>query len=167
MYNILIPEKGAWKLEVAEKPEDNPTLKGTSTYFDAGGGGGGVLSTAADYARFAQMLLNGGELDGVRILSRKTVEVMTGSHTGDMIIPILGRGFGFGMGVGVYSGGAEVPIMRSIGTFGWSGAAGTTCFIDPVEKLIGICFSQVLMHRVMEDNTYHEEFERLVYQSLL
>jgi CubicO group peptidase (beta-lactamase class C family) len=162
-----VPEKGVWKLEVAEKPEDNPTLKGTSTYFDAGGGGGGVLSTAADYARFAQMLLNGGELDGVRILSRKTVEVMTGSHTGDMIIPILGRGFGFGMGVGVYNGGAEVPIMRSIGTFGWSGAAGTTCFIDPVEKLVGICFSQVFMHRVMEDNTYHEDFERYIYQSLL
>jgi len=158
---------GEWKLEVDEKPEDNPTFTGTNNYFDAGGGGGGVLSNAADYARFAQMLLNGGELDGVRILGRKTVELMTSSHTGDMLIPLTGPGFGFGMGLGVYKGGAEVPIMCSIGTFGWSGAAGTTCFIDPVEELIGICFSQVFMHRVMQDNTYQEEFERLVYQSLI
>jgi CubicO group peptidase (beta-lactamase class C family) len=158
---------GGWKLEVDEKPENNPTLTGAITYLDAGGGGGGVLSTAADYARFAQMLLNGGELDGARILGRKTVELMTSSHTGDMLLPLTGPGFGFGMGVGVYKGGGEVPIMRSIGSYGWSGAAGTTYFCDPKEDLICVCFSQVFMHQVMGDNTYQEEFERLVYQSLL
>ena len=158
---------GEWKLEVAEKPENNPTLTGSMTYFDAGGGGGGVLSTAADYARFAQMLLNGGELDGVRILGRKTVELMTSSHTGDIVLSLTGPGFGFGMGVGVYKGGGEVPIMRSIGSYGWSGAAGTTYFADPREDLVCVCFSQVFMHQVMGDNTYQEEFERLVYQSLI
>ena len=165
LYRPVMKE-GEWKLEVDEKPENNPSLTGTMNYIDAGGGGGGVLATAADYVRFAQMLLNGGELDGVRILGRKTVELMTSSHTGDMPIPMTGPGFGFGMGVGVYEGGGEVPIMRSIGSYGWSGAAGTTYFADPKENLIGVCFTQVFMHQVMGDNNYQEEFERLVYQSL-
>ena len=160
-------EAGKWKLSVAEKPETSEKVTGPRTYFEAGGGAGGVLSTAADYARFAQMLLNGGELDGVRILGRKTVELMTSSHTGDMVlIPIPGPGFGFGMGVGVYKGGG-IPIMRSVGTFGWSGMAGTTYFADPKEDLVGVCFTQVFMHEVMIDNLYQEEFERLVYQALL
>src|SRR4030042_998571 len=155
-------EKGKWKLSVAEKPETSEKVTGPKTYFEAGGGGGGVLSTAGDHARFAQMLLNGGELEGVRILGRKTVELMTSSHTGDMFLPLPGPGFGFGMGVGVYKGG-DIPIIRSIGTYGWSGAAGTTYFADPKEDLICVCFSQVFMHQVMGDNTYQEEFERLVY----
>jgi CubicO group peptidase (beta-lactamase class C family) len=157
---------GKWKLSVAEKPETSEKVIGPKTYFEAGGGAHGVLSTAADYARFAQMLLNGGELDGVRILGRKTVELMTSSHTGDMVLPIPGPGFGFGMGVGVYKGGG-IPIMRSIGTFGWGGMAGTTCFVDPKEDLVCVCFTQVFMHTVMTDNIYQEEFERLVYQALL
>jgi len=161
-----VNEAGKWKLSVAEKPETSEKIIGPRTYFEAGGGAGGVLSTVADYARFAQMLLNGGELDGVRILGRKTVELMTSSHTGDMVLPIPGPGFGFGMGVGVYKGGG-IPIMRSIGTYGWSGMAGTTYFADPKEDLVCVCFTQVFMHEVMIDNIYQEEFERLVYQSLL
>lgn len=169
-FSILyrpVHESGKWKLSVAEKPETSEKVTGPRTYFEAGGGAGGVLSTAADYARFAQMLLNGGELDGVRILGRKTVELMTSSHTGDMLLlPIPGPGFGFGMGVGVYKGGG-IPIMRSVGTFGWSGMAGTICFADSREDLICVCFTQVFMHEVMIDNIYQEEFERLVYQALL
>jgi CubicO group peptidase (beta-lactamase class C family) len=161
-----VKKKGSWELAVMDRPETSEKFKGPKTYFEAGGGRGGVLTTAADYARFAQMLLNGGELDGVRVLSRKTIELMTSSHTGDIILPMTGPGFGFGMGVGVYKGGG-VPILRSIGTYGWSGAAGTIYFADPKEKLIGICFTQVFTHRMMPDNNYQEEFERLVYQSLL
>jgi CubicO group peptidase (beta-lactamase class C family) len=139
---------------------------GPRTYFEAGGGGGGVLSTVADYARLAQMLLNGGELEGERILGRKTVQLMTSSHTGeDLYIGLTGPGFGFGMGVGVYKG-STPPLFRSIGTYGWSGAAGTTCIIDPKEELIWLCFTQVMMHNTMPGNTCHEDFERLVYQSL-
>jgi CubicO group peptidase (beta-lactamase class C family) len=160
-------EAGKWKLSIAEKPETSEKVTGPKTYFEAGGGAGGVLSTAADYARFAQMLLNGGELDGVRILGRKTVELMTSSHTPDDIYPVMaGPSFGFGMGVGVYKGGG-IPIMRSIGTFGWGGAAGTTCFADPKEDLVCVCFTQVFMHQVMVNNTFQEDFERLVYQSLI
>ena len=161
------PSSNGWELVVSEKPETSEKVTGPRTYFEAGGGGGGVLSTVADYARFAQMLLNGGELDGVPILGRKSVELMSSSHTpDDFYIPLTGPGFGFGMGVGVYKGGTP-PLMRSIGTYGWSGAAGTTCIIDPKEELIILCFTQVMMHRTMPGNTCHEDFERLVYQSLI
>jgi CubicO group peptidase (beta-lactamase class C family) len=80
---------------------------------------------------------------------------------------MTGRGFGFGMGVGVHTGGSWRPIMRSIGAYSWGGAAGTTYFADPKEDLIAVCFTQVLMHTMMPGNTYQEEFERLVYQSLV
>ena len=156
-----------WQLAVSERPETSERVVGPKTYFEAGGGGGGVLSTVADYARFAQMLLNGGELDGERILGRKTVQLMTGSHTSeDLYIGLTGLGFGFGMGVGVYKG-STPPLLRSVGTYGWSGAAGTTCIIDPKEELIWLCFTQVMMHHTMPGNTCHENFERLVYQSLI
>ena len=161
-----VREGGGWKLSVAEVPEKSEKVTGPKTYFEAGGGAGGVLSTAADYARFAQMLLNGGELEGTRIISRKMVELMTRSHTGDVPLSIPGPGFGFGMGVGVYLGGG-IPIIRSVGTYGWGGAAGTTYFANPKEDLVCVCFTQVFMHMVMPGNTYQEEFERLVYQSLL
>ena len=109
---------GKWKLDVSEEPAKSGKGHRTESYFEAGGGGGGVLSTAADYARFSQMLLNKGDLDGVRIISRKSVELMTGSHTGD--IDVMGRsGFGFGIGVGVSRGGG-IPGYRSPGTFGWA-----------------------------------------------
>lgn len=163
-----VPEKGKWQLRVQERPEKNERLTGRKVDFDAGGGDGGLLCTAADYARFGQMLLNGGELDGVRILSRKSVEMMTACHTGDMVIDIPGPGYGFGLGVGVYKGGGDLPPeWRSVGTFGWGGAAGTNFFADPKEDLIAIIFGQVLAHGVMPGNNYQEDFERLVYQSLM
>jgi len=161
-----VKKKGGCELAVMDRPETSEKFKGPKVYFEAGGGRGGVLSTAADYTRFAQMLLNGGELGGVRILGRKTVELMTSSHTGNINVPITGPGFGFGMGVGVYKG-SDVPTLRSIGSYGWSGAAGTIYFADPKEELIGICFTQVFTHRNIPDNNYQEEFERLVYQALI
>ncbi len=161
------PSKDGWKLVVSELPEKSERVLGPQAYYEGGGGGGGVLSTTADYARFAQMLLNGGELEGGRIIGRKTVELMSSSHTAeDLYIPLTGPGFGFGMGVGVYKG-CTPPLMRSIGTYGWSGAAGTTCIIDPREDLIWLCFTQVMMHQMMPGNTCHEDFERMVYQSLI
>ena len=156
-----------WKLAVVERPETSEKVKGPKVYFGAGGDMGGILSTVADYARFGQMLLNGGELDGVRILGRKTVELMTASHTGNILIPMLGHGFGFGMGVGVHTGGRWAPRIRSVDAYGWGGAAGTTYFADPKEGLLAVCFTQVLTHLMMPENTYQEDFERLVYQALL
>ncbi len=160
-------ENQQWCITAYDRPETSEKLKGPKIYFGAGGNMGGILSTVADYARFAQMLLNNGELDGVRILGRKSVEIMTANHTGNMVIPMQGPGFGFGMGVGVYAGGSPRPIMRSAGTYGWGGAAGTTFFVDPKEKLLAVCFTQVLNAMIMPGNNYQEEFERLVYQGLI
>jgi CubicO group peptidase (beta-lactamase class C family) len=162
-------EDRKWKIALFDKPETSEKL-GPKKYFGTGGDMGGLLSTASDYARFSQMLLNNGELNGTRILSRKSVELMTSNHTGNIVIPMIGPGFGFGMGVGVYSGdlsGTSRITMRSPGTYGWGGAAGTTFFVDPKEKLFAICFTQVFNHMIMPDNNYQEEFERLVYQALL
>lgn len=159
-------ENQEWCLNVLDRPETSEKIKGPKIYFSAGGEMGGLLSTAVDYARFAQMLLNGGELDSVHIMGRKSVEIMTANHTGNILLPMLGPGFGFGMGVGVYAGGSPQPIMRSAGTYGWGGAAGTTFFVDPKEKMLAVCFTQVLNHRMMSENTYQEDFERLVYQAL-
>jgi CubicO group peptidase (beta-lactamase class C family) len=158
-------KEGKWKLVINEEPAKSEKVLGPKTYFEAGGGGGGVLSTAADYARFAQMLLNKGELEGVRIISRKSFELMTSNHTGELEARSK-PGFGFGVGIGVYRGGGSL-IHRSVGAFGWSGAAGTTFFVDPKEDLFAIIFSQVFMHEAMPGNTYQEEFERLVYESLV
>jgi CubicO group peptidase (beta-lactamase class C family) len=113
------------------------------------------------------MLLNEGELNDVRILSRKSVEIMTSNHTDDMVVPLLKPGFGVGMGVGVYLGTSPDPIMRSPGSFGWSGAAGTTFFADPCEELVAVCFTQTYNHLMMPDNSYQEDLKRLVYQALL
>lgn len=159
-------EDGQWQLEIADRPEASPKVVGSRDRFDAGGSFGGLLATIGDYARFGQMLLNGGELDGVRILGRKTVELMTSSHTHDMPIPMLGAGFGFGLGVGVRTGNVGRQLLRSVGSFGWGGYAGTNYLADPKEGLMTLCFSQVLAHAVMPDNLYQEDFERLVYQAL-
>jgi CubicO group peptidase (beta-lactamase class C family) len=160
-------ENKQWQMAVYDRAETSEKVKGPKTCFGAGGDMGGLLSTAADYARFGQMLLNGGELDGVRILGRKSVEIMTSNHTGNINIPMPGPGFGFGMGLGVYKGDSPLPILRSPGTFGWGGAAGTSFFADPKEKLMAICFTQMFNAMIVPENNYQEEFERLVYQALL
>ncbi len=167
--NCYRPSKksGKWEMAIYDKGETSEKVKGPKVCFGPGGDMGGVLSTIGDYARFAQMLLNKGELEGVRILGRKSVELMTSNHTGGIPIPMNGSGFGFGLGVGVYLGGSPRPVMRSAGTFGWGGAAGTSFFVDPREKLIAICFTQMFNHRMMPGNNYQEDFEKLVYQALL
>ena len=149
--------------ETAEGSEKNT---GPRTEFGGGGDMGGVLCTAGDYARFAQMLLNGGELDGVRIIGRKTVDLMIGNHTGDMVIPMTGPGFHWGLGVSTYHGRDRFPLIRSVGSYGWGGAAGTFYWGDPAEELIAVCLTQVLNAGMMPGNTYQEEFQRLCYQAL-
>lgn len=158
---------GEIKLVATEKAATSEKVLGPRTEFSAGGDMGGVLSTAGDYARFGQMLLNGGELDGARIIGRKTVEMMIGNHTGSMTIPMTGRGFHWGLGVAMYHGRDIPPLIRSVGTYGWGGAAGTTYFADPAEGMLGVCLTQVLNHGMMPDNNYQETFQRLAYQALV
>lgn len=107
-------------------------------------GGGGLFSTAADYARFAQMLLNGGQLGGVRLVSRKTVELMTQDHLVGLADPhpngIPAHGFGFGVRVVTHLGASTT--IGSAGTFGWDGAASTTVQIDPKERTVAMLLLQ-------------------------
>ncbi|MCY3884130.1 MAG: serine hydrolase [Gammaproteobacteria bacterium] len=158
---------GKMQLSIQDKAETSEKNVGPRTEFGGGGDSGGVLSTASDYARFGQMLLNGGELDGVRILGRKTVDMMIGNHTGDMTIPMTGPGFHWGLGVATYHGRDRFPLIRSVGTYGWGGAAGTTYFADPQESMLGVVLTQVTNHGAMPNNTYQETFQRLAYQSLV
>ena len=159
-------KEGRWGLTATEKAATSDKTVGQRTFFAAGGDEGGLLSTAGDYARFGQMLLNGGELDGVRILGRKTVDYMTADHSEGMVIPTRGPGFGWGIGVVGRHSTAGLPVMRSVGAYGWAGAAGTNYFGDPKEGLVLVCFTQVLNRLMMPGNTYWEEMERIVYQSL-
>ncbi|MGH2686740.1 MAG: serine hydrolase domain-containing protein, partial [Actinomycetota bacterium] len=118
-------------------------------------GGGGLVSTAADYLRFCQMLLNGGELDGVRILGRKTVELMTSNHLpgdGELRSYALPGGYGevgmdgmgFGLTMAVSQGPVETQVIGSRGEFMWGGAASTIFWVDPAEELIVVFMTQLI-----------------------
>lgn len=127
-------------------------------------GGGGLVSTAGDYLRFAQMLLNYGELDGVRLLGRKIVELMTTNHLPDGVYSSDDQSSGFGLGVSVLLNVAKAQLPGSVGNYGWSGAANTNFWIDPQEGLIGI-----LMLQYMPMDTYPviPDFRTLTYQALV
>jgi CubicO group peptidase (beta-lactamase class C family) len=132
-------------------------------------GGGGMVSTARDYLRFAQMLLNGGELEGARILSRKTLRYMTSDHlaemprakTGPNYLPGPGYGFGLGFAVRTEAGTAVMP--GSVGDFTWSGLAGTYFWIDPEEDFLAI----FLMQAPEQRTHYRQLFRNLVYAALV
>jgi|SRR5580658_417335 CubicO group peptidase (beta-lactamase class C family) len=124
-------------------------------------GGGGLVSTALDYARFLQMSLDGGTLDGVRLLSRKTIEFMTADHLGP--IPGLeaarGPGLGFGLGYAVRLHRGIAHHQGSQGNYYWGGAAGTRFFVDPSERLCAILMNQAPGRR----EHYTTLFPNLVY----
>ena len=128
-------------------------------------GGGGLFSTVGDYARFAQMLLNGGELDGVRVLGRKSVELMSRNHvthlppTDDPWTP---AGFGFGVSVQVESAFAAGGL-GSPGQYGWQGYATTYFTVDPRERMIALLLVQ---HQPYNENGLFERFANAVYGAL-
>jgi CubicO group peptidase (beta-lactamase class C family) len=135
-------------------------------------GGGGLLSTAADYMRFCQMMLNKGELDGTRYLGRKTVELMTGNHLrGDMAAMGQPRwsestceGIGFGLGFSVMLDPAKAQILGTPGEFAWGGAASTAFWVDPLEEIVAVFLTQLL-----PSSTYpiRPQLKQLVYQALV
>ena len=129
------------KIELSEAPTAGSRyVAEPHTYFS---GAGGLVSTARDYFRFHQMMLNGGELDGARILSPKTVELMTANHTGDKGIWLAGPGYGFGLGYAVVTDLGPSGTPRSEGSYYWGGAFGTIFWVDPSEELIGILMEQI------------------------
>ena len=137
---------------IAEPLPTNRVLASGNEMFDPRveakleSGGGGMMGTAMDYARFCQMLLNGGTLDGKRILGPRTVAYMASDHLGSTIKPgpnyLPGPGFGFGLGFAVRTAAGEVPAAGSVGEYNWSGAAGTTFWIDPKEKMFVVFMIQ-------------------------
>ena len=108
---------------------------GPRTYFS---GGGGLVSTASDYVRFAQMMLNGGKFNRVRLLSRKTVELMTSNQLAKMDVD-----YGFGLGFGIVRDVSDLNEIGSVGRYGWGGFFFTNFFVDPQEQMIGIFMCQL------------------------
>lgn len=128
-------------------------------------GGAGLCSTIDDYARFYQMLLNGGEVDGVRLLGRKTVELMRVDHLGGLphVGDTLPAWAGFGLTFAVNPGPGRSPEVGSEGAYWWGGAAGTSFWIDPKERLFGIFLIQILP----PNNNAAQQFQRMAYESLV
>ena len=163
-------------MRLVETPEDSDYRNAEPVPF----GGSGLVSTAADYLRFAQMLLNGGELDDVRLLGRKTVELMMADHLGpDIKRPRLNEswlgqtenrsgdmnlGLGHGYGGYVITDVAENDVPGSVGTYAWGGGASTYFFIDPQEELIGLFLTQLT-----PSSSYplRAQFRGLVYQAII
>ncbi len=129
-------------------------------------GGGGMVSTAIDYARFAQMLLNGGTLNGKRILGPKTVAYMTSDHMSAAIAPgplyVPGPGFGFGLGFAVRKDPGVSPLAGSVGEFNWGGAGGTFFWIDPKEDLFVVFMMQSPKQRV----PYRAVLKNMIYAAV-
>ena len=133
-------------------------------------GGGGMVSTIGDYARFAQMLLNGGTLDGKRYLSPKTVAYMGSNHLGpgSGVVPgpyyLPGPGFGFGLGFAVRTEAGVSPVEGSVGEMNWSGAGGTSFWIDPKENMFVVFMAQTVSQRgrirVALKNVVYGAFEK-------
>jgi CubicO group peptidase (beta-lactamase class C family) len=150
---------------------DDPQKSIFSTARAICSGGGGLVSTANDYMRFCQMMLNKGELNGVRLLGRKTVELMTANHLpGDMASMGQARfsessyyGIGFGLGFSVTLDPAQAQILGTPGEFAWGGAASTAFWIDPAEDMAVIMLTQL-----MPSSTYpiRRELRVLTYQAL-
>ncbi len=127
-------------------------------------GGGGLAGTAMDYARFCAMLANNGRLESVRLLGRKTVELMTSDHLGN--IPsnpdLLPPGHGFGLGFAVRTSAGMAPFPGSVGNYYWSGAAGTSFWVDPAERLYAVLMIQAPVQR----EHYRLLFRDLVYAAI-
>jgi CubicO group peptidase (beta-lactamase class C family) len=160
--------KGGLKLQ--DDPETSPYLKPPPMFS----GGGGLVSTAADYLRFANMLVNGGELEGARILAPKTIQLMAANHLpGGKDLTELSRslfsestnaGVGFGLGFATVFDPPKTLVPCSLGEFYWGGAASTAFWVDPVEEVTAVFMTQLL-----PSSTYpiRRELRTLTYAALM
>jgi CubicO group peptidase (beta-lactamase class C family) len=127
-------------------------------------GGGGMVATTMDYARFLAMLLGNGRLGGTRLLGRKTIELMTSDHLGTIAgaADLLPPGHGFGLGFAVRTHAGMAPFPGSVGNYYWGGAAGTTFWVDPAERLYAVLMVQAPLQR----EHYRIFFRDMVYAAL-
>ncbi len=152
-------------------PDGAPMMKvfdvRTPVAFESGGGG--LASTAMDYARFMQFMLNRGELDGVRLLGPRTVDFMTADHLGGIPINaggssnLMSPGYGFGLGFAVRTATGVASVPGSVGMYYWGGLAGTTFFIDPKEDF----FATLMIQAPNQREYYRHLFRDMVYAALL
>jgi CubicO group peptidase (beta-lactamase class C family) len=133
--------------------------RGAKTYFS---GGSGLSSTALDYAKFLQMIVNGGNYNGTRLLSRKTIELMSTNQIGDLT---LGGGTQFGLGLSILTDKGTFRQLGSAGRLAWGGAFNTTFWIDPKEKMIVVLMTQI--YPTSHQFELYTKFETLVYQSII
>jgi CubicO group peptidase (beta-lactamase class C family) len=137
-------------------------------------GGGGLVSTAADYHRFTQMLMNEGELDGARLLGTRTLRYMTRNHLpGGADLEAFGRplfaettfdGVGFGLGFSVVDDAVKTKVLSTVGDYGWGGAASTAFWVDPAEKITALFLTQLLPSST---HPIRPQLKQLVYQALV
>lgn len=126
-------------------------------------GAGGLVSTARDYLRFQQMILNRGEFDGVRLLAPSTVSLMLDNHTGDLPLWLPGPGIGFGLGFGVVVDRGEAATPLSEGAGYWGGAYCTLSWVDPEQELVAVLMTQV---RPYSHINVRQDFQVLTYQAI-
>ena len=130
-------------------------------------GGGGMVSTASDYARFLQMLLNGGTLDGKRLLGPKTVAYMTSDHLGTAVVPgpyyLPGAGYGFGLGFAVRRDAGVSPVNSSPGEYNWGGVGGTAFWVDPKEDMLVV----YMMQSPSKRTHYRALLRDMIYAAML
>ena len=155
----------------ARDPDGGVQMKVIDVRSDAAlaSGGGGLISTAIDYARFLQFMLNRGELDGARLLGPRTVDFMTCDHLDDIPVAntgsraLLPMGHGFGLGFAVRKCLGVAPVPGSVGTYFWGGLAGTTFFVDPALDLFAILMLQAPNQR----EYYRMLFRNMVYAAVM
>ncbi len=163
--------RGANKTLRREDDPQNSIYIKPRTFFS---GGGGLVSTAHDYLRFCRMLVNGGELDGVRILGRKTIELMTCNHLpndDDLTRWALGsfsetanEGYGFGLGFSINFGPGRTATIGSKGEYAWGGAASTIFWVDPAEELVVILMTQFMPSATFN---FRGQLKTLVYPAIV
>lgn len=146
------------ELELMEPTSTTDYIHGPRACFS---GGAGLLSTITDYGRFMQMLLNGGELDGTRILSPKTVQLMHVNHVGDLFV---WEDAGFGLGFRVVEDLGEFGQLGTVGAYGWGSAYYPTYWIDPKEDMAFLFLTQLMP---AGDNPFRDIFKNMVYQAVI
>ena len=159
--SVYSPTGPGQTIELSRTKEYSNTPFFGENYY---GGVAGLFSTASDYWRFSQMLLNGGELDGVRLLSPKTVSLMISNHSGDGDVYVRGPGYNFGLGFGILSDAGKARDPLTPASYTWGGAWGTIFWTDPVEEMTGIMMTQITSYSHL---TVRQDFGVTAMQSII